>query len=315
MGYVVQSSSGKLTLCVNKTPVSFTYGNKKLTYTADVDTLAAGAVIDTGTMYTDVNGNCGVGSIVLVTKDGDNWIAFSTGKVVKQSGVGSVDPSQLQDQMKAEMEKMMQEAMAGMMGGLNFGNFGSYGMYAGAGQATGPQLFDLKGTTLMTITEQEVMTLTVAIDEHDIAKVSLGQIADVEVTALKGEVFEAEVTEIGNYGTNNGGSSKFSVELTMDADPRMLGGMNAAALIPMFTKMEIVTIPVAALVETPQGTVVYTALDQKTGEPTAPVAVETGLSDGENVEIISGIDPGQKVYYSFYNVLELDHTAKNEYDF
>lgn len=205
--------------------------------------------------------------------------------------------------------------LSALMGGLNFGNFGSYGMFAGSGQPQQTQLFDLNGSVLMTVTERDAMTLTIAIDEHDIAKVSIGQTADVKVTALKGEIFEAEVTGIGNYGTNNGGSSKFTVELTMDPDERMLAGMNATAEIPLFTKMDVLTIPVAALVETPQGTVVYTALDPKTGEPASPVAVETGVSDGECVEILSGVNAGDTIHYSFYDVLELDHTAKNEFSF
>lgn len=203
---------------------------------------------------------------------------------------------------------------SGMMGGISFGNFGSYGAFAGAGQ-TQTQLYDLNGNTLLTVTERDAMTLTIAIDEHDIAKVSLGQTADVNMTALKGETFEAEVTEIGNYGTNNGGSSKFTVELTMSADERMLAGMNATATIPLFTKMDVLTIPVAALVETVDGTVVHTALDPKTGEPASPVAVETGVSDGETVEILSGLNSGDRIYYSYYDVVELDHTAKTEYSF
>ena len=273
----------------------------------------------TSTLITDgtITGSAKSGDVIMV------WEAYNDkGESVKSGQPrytnipvsATIDPSKLQDQMKEEMEKMMQEAMAGLMGGISFGNFGSYGAFAGAGQ-TQAQLYDLNGNTLLTVTERDAMTLTIAIDEHDIAKVSLGQTADVKVTALKGEAFEAEVTEISNYGTNNGGSSKFTVELTMETDERMLAGMNATATIPMFTKMDVLTVPVAALVETVNGTVVYTALDPKTGDPASPVAVETGVSDGETVEILSGLKSGDKVYYSYYDVVELDHTAKTEYSF
>ena len=38
--------------------------------------------------------------------------------------------------------------------------------------------------------------------------------------------------------------------------------------------------------------------------------VKTGLSDGENVEVISGLAEGQKIYYSYYDTVELDNSAE-----
>lgn len=256
------------------------------------------------------------------------WTGYKDGEAVKTGifvytnlapaapdGGIEIDVSGLLEGMENAMQDMLEEMMGSMMGGLNFGNYGSYGAFSGAGQTQQVELYDLEGDVLLTVTEQDAMTLTIAVDETDISKVKLGQIADVKVTALKGEIFEAEVTDISIFGTNNGGSSKFPVELTLTADPRMLAGMNATAQIPLFTKMEVTVIPVAALVETETGTCVYTALDQKTGEPTAAVEVTTGVSDGEMVEILSGLNPGDRFCYSYYDVLELDHTAKNEISF
>ena len=183
------------------------------------------------------------------------------------------------------------------------------GLYAGAGQNTGFDFYDLEGDVLMTVTEQDVMTLKIALDETDISKVSLGQLAQVKINALKGDIFEAEVTKIGAFGTGNGGSSKFTVELTLPLEEDMIQGMSAVAYIPLHTKMDVLTIPVAALVEDREKTVVYTALDPDSGKPANPVEVETGLSDGENVEIRQGLSSGDSFYYSYYDTLELDHSA------
>ena len=131
----------------------------------------------------------------------------------------------------------------------------------------------------------------------------------MKVTALKGQTFEAEVTKVGIRGTNSGGSSKFTVELTMDKAEDMLAGMSASAAIPMTTRLDVLTVPVAALYEVREKTVVYTALDEKTGKPAAPVEVETGLSDGETVEIRQGLSSGDSFYYSYYDTLELDNSA------
>ena len=204
--------------------------------------------------------------------------------------------------------------LSGLLGGMSgFGGMGgvsgAMGGYGAGAQTQEFQLFDLEGEVLMTVTNQEAMKLTITLDEQDIAKVEVGQSAQVKVTALKGQVFEAEVTKVGIRGTNNGGSSKFTVELTMDKAEDMLSGMSASAAIPMTTRMDVLTVPVAAVYEVREKTVVYTALDEKTGEPAAPVEVETGLSDGENVEIRQGLSSGDGFYYSYYDTLELDHSA------
>lgn len=200
--------------------------------------------------------------------------------------------------------------MGGGMGGFS-GSMGGVSGYGGgmAVQETENELFDLEGQTLLTVTNQETMKLTITLDEQDIARVAVGQVAQVKVAALKGEAFEAEVTKVAISGTNNGGSSKFTVELTMEKGENMLAGMSATASIPLYTKMEVLTIPVAALVEDREKTVVYTALDEKTGEPAVPVEITTGISDGENVEILAGLGSGDAFYYRYYDTLELDNSA------
>ena len=257
-------------------------------------------------------------------KPGDvviRWTAYKNGEETGETGEwvytniptqsGGMDGMDFSGMMGGMDFSGMMGGMAGMSGMGGIGGMGGMTGAAGSSQT----LFDLNGSVLMTVTQRDAITLTISIDEKDIAKVSKGQTAEVKITALKGETFEAEVTEIGTYGTNNGGSSKFTVELTMEEDARMLAGMNATATIPMFTKMDVLTVPVAALVETVDGTYVHTAKDPDSGEPANPVKVTTGVSDGEKVEILSGLNSGDKIYYSYYDVLELDHTAKTEYSF
>ena len=67
---------------------------------------------------------------------------------------------------------------------------------------------------------------------------------------------------------------------------------------------DVLTLPAAALTEDGSKTIVYTALDKKTGELTSLVEVTTGLSDGEVVEILSGLGSGDTVYYAYYDTLE-----------
>lgn len=197
--------------------------------------------------------------------------------------------------------------ITGMLGGLNGGISG----FGGAGftsQSTSEEdtLFDLEGSTLMTICPESTVSLTITLDEQDISKVFPGLKATVTVQALPGQVFAAEVTEVSNHGTNLGGSSKFAVNLRLDKTADMIDGMSAAAVLTLNTREQVPVIPVAALAEQGTRTVVFTALDEN-GEPANPVPVTTGLSDGTNVEILEGLRTGDRYYYSYYDTLELDN--------
>ena len=198
--------------------------------------------------------------------------------------------------------------LSGLMGGMPSMNFNfsfsmpSMGGYGNSSNQT--QLYDLDGDVLMTVTPQDTMTLTVAVDEADISSVKTGMSAEITVNALPEEVFEGEITKVAKTGSGNGGSSKFAVEITLPRQSEMLSGMSASAVISLYEKMDVLTLPAAALTEDGAKTIVYTALDKKTGEPTSPVEVTTGLSDGEVVEVLSGLASGDTVYYAYYDTPE-----------
>jgi len=165
--------------------------------------------------------------------------------------------------------------------------------------------YSLEEHTILSVIPQDTMTLTITLDERDLSKVSLGQTAQVKVVALQGEPFEATVTAIGTRGTNNGGNSKFTVELNLPRGEKMLPGMSATASITLTTANDVLTIPVAALNEQGSKTIVYTAYNAETGELVNPVTVELGVSDGVNAQILSGLEAGAIFYYTYYDTLEL----------
>lgn len=209
--------------------------------------------------------------------------------------LGSLTDS-LTDMMMSQMDL---SALMGM-----FAGFGNFGFYAPS-PVEEEKLFDLEGSTLMTVSPQETVSLTITLDEQDIAKVAVGQKATVKVEALSGEIFEAEVTEVSGHGANSGGSSKFTAKLELPKAANMLDGMSATASLPLLEKESVPTIPVVALMEEGTRTFVYTALD-KEGNPANPVPVTIGISDGVTAEILEGLEVGDSYYYSYYDVLELD---------
>lgn len=165
------------------------------------------------------------------------------------------------------------------------------------------ELYTLDTVTIASVTPQSTMSLSVSVDELDITKLFVGQPAEITLDALPGETFTATVTRIGNLGESEGGSSKFTVELTLEKSGKMLPGMNASAFITLDTVSTAVSVPVAALSERGAETILYTSYDEESGTLGDPVTVIVGVSDGENAQILSGIDAGTVFYYSYYDTL------------
>lgn len=226
---------------------------------------------------------------VTVTKDGES---SSLGLVKIGSG--------------SQMPGFDLSGLMGMMGGFSMGGYGGTG-------SSQTQLYSLDGDVLLTVTPLDTMTVTIAVDEKDIANVKTGMTAQLTMNALPDETFEGQVTRVAQTGSGNGGSSKFDVEITLSRESDMLPGMSATAQLTLYEKMDVLTLPVAALRDEGGKTLVYTGKDKKTGEPANPVEVTTGLSDGENVEILSGIDSGTTVYYSYYDTVTESDAVETEH--
>ena len=160
-------------------------------------------------------------------------------------------------------------------------------------------LYDLEEQTILSIIPDDSMTVRIRVDELDVLQYELGMSADVTVDALPDRSFTAHVTEIGAMGENSGGNSKYDVELRLDRAPDMLDGMNASVVVHRGSRSALL-IPSAAVHDRGSKSYVYTALDNKSGKPAGEVQVETGISDGENVEILSGLSEGQTVFYEYY---------------
>lgn len=171
-------------------------------------------------------------------------------------------------------------------------------------------LYSLDTLTVASVTAQEQVSVPITIDELDISRISVGQPVQISIAALGGESFIGTVTEISNSGTNEGGNSKYSVTVSMDKESTMLPGMTAHVSISLSSARNSLCLPVAALVETGTETIVYTGYDEESKELVGPVKVTTGTSDGEYVQILSGISDGQTVYYSYYDTLVISNAPE-----
>ena len=196
------------------------------------------------------------------------------------------------------------EGTGGMPSGGSMPSGGTAGggiTMGGMGEVQTFETYSLDKLTIASVTSQEHMTVSITIDELDITKIHVGQTAVVSVAALGGEQFEAEITRISNSGENEGGNSKFTVEVTLAKSGDMLPGMYSSAFITLDTSESVPSVPVAALNKTGVETILYTSYDAEDGILGDPVVITIGVSDGENVEILSGLSLGQTCYYEYHD--------------
>ena len=206
---------------------------------------------------------------------------------------------------------LLPQGYAGLIAGQpDYGSYAQSALYAQYANTPIEQevktLYSEAKTELMTVTPTEEMTLEIALDEQDILLAEPGQAALVTIDALPGKSFPAVVTGIDPKGVNRGGSSKFKVSLQLARTGDMLDGMNAQALIPLETHSDVLTIPVSALVEQGAKTYVYRAYDKKTGLQ-GLTEVTTGVCDAERVQILSGLQENDPVWYEYYDEMEISN--------
>ncbi len=189
---------------------------------------------------------------------------------------------------------------ASMSGGQMTGGGSASGMTGSTAQQAAYEYYPTKQTKIMSVTPQDTMTVDITVDELDILSIKKGQDVQITLDALAGQSFDGIITDIGVSGSNSGGNTKYTAEVTIDRAPNMIAGMNATALITLETDEDLLTVPSEALVSEGTRTYVYTSYDSKTGALGNPVDVTTGASDGILTEITSGLKAGDTVWYSYY---------------
>lgn len=137
--------------------------------------------------------------------------------------------------------------------------------------------------------------LAATVDELDIGKVVLGQTADITFIAHEGETFSGVVTRIGLIGKKENSISTYRIEITVPQDGRLLEGMNGTASILAEQAENVLLIPAAAINEDVDGSYVDVLAADGTKQR---VLITTGLSDGTNVEVLSGLNEGDTIVYA-----------------
>lgn len=151
-----------------------------------------------------------------------------------------------------------------------------------------------EGTDVVTISSNVSMSVTITVDESDILSLALGQTADVTVSSVSEDTLTGTVAEIDKTAPDGA----YTALITLDKVEGMLSGMTASVDVRIEGVDDAIIIPVDALHQTSTGAYVYTTYDEETQAYGGRVDVVTGLSNNNYVEIKSGLNVGDTVYYT-----------------
>ena len=149
-------------------------------------------------------------------------------------------------------------------------------------------------TPVVTLSADQKMSVTVTVDETDILSLELGQQVYVTVSSVSEDVFAGTLTEIDRSGT----SGSYSAVVELEKSSGMLSGMTASVSVQIEGVENALLIPVDALHLTSDGAYVYTSYDPEREEYGGRVDVVIGLQNSTYVEIKSGLQAGDTVYYT-----------------
>ncbi|MGB5653330.1 MAG: efflux RND transporter periplasmic adaptor subunit, partial [Robiginitalea sp.] len=152
------------------------------------------------------------------------------------------------------------------------------------------------GTTVATIADLGKMIFEGQVDEGEVGKLEVGMPLEISLGAIDNKTFDATLKFIAPKGVEDAGAVKFKIEgdVTVNDSILIRAGYSANASLTLEKKEDIMVIQEALL-----------QFDRETDKPYVEVAtgdqqferreIEIGISDGVNVEVVSGLEMGDEI--------------------
>jgi HlyD family secretion protein len=146
------------------------------------------------------------------------------------------------------------------------------------------------GTTIATVADLNKMIFEGKVDEAEVGKLKIGMPLKVSLGAIQEQTFDAELKFIAPKGNEEQGTVQFKIEgdVYLDNSVFIRAGYSANASLVLEKKRDVLAISEALL-----------QFDKNTNDPFVEVKnkndgfdrkdIEVGISDGINVEVISGL--------------------------
>ncbi|MCS6822980.1 MAG: efflux RND transporter periplasmic adaptor subunit [Cytophagaceae bacterium] len=151
------------------------------------------------------------------------------------------------------------------------------------------------GTTIATVADMNDMIFTGKVDESEVGKIKTGMKLELNVGAIENKKYEAILEFISPKGVIEDGAVKFEIKAAVKIPPQdfIRAGYSANADI-IFARRDSVLSIKEALLKFGKNDSVYVEVEK---EPNVfeKRLVKTGISDGINIEILSGLSPKDKI--------------------
>ena len=184
-------------------------------------------------------------------------------------------------------------------GGISGYTGSGTGAQSGTGTEKEEETYEVEEKLIASIINLDTMSLTLSVDELDVININKTQEVSVTLDAVKDKTYTGKIVSINTDGTRStGGNAKYSVKITLDRTDEMLTNMTASVRANISTA-EVISVPAEALIEKNNKTYCYTSYDKENDTLSGEVEVKTGISDGKNVEILSGLNEGDAIWYKY----------------
>jgi HlyD family secretion protein len=155
-----------------------------------------------------------------------------------------------------------------------------------------------EGTELATLADMSDLIFKGTVDEIDVGKLSASMPVRIKIGALPDKIITGKLNRIAPQAIERDNAKLFEVEIEIDSFEGVLlrAGYSANADIVIREKKDILLIPERLVIFENDGAKTFVELpgDTPESEP-KKVAVKVGLSDGLNIEVISGLQEGEKL--------------------
>lgn len=146
---------------------------------------------------------------------------------------------------------------------------------------------------VLSITDFNSLAVSIKVDEYDISSITMGKEADIYISSL-GESVEGMISNLSKNANAVSGIAFFNAEVSLPYHEHILEGMSAEVKILNSSASDTLLIPMEALQFTDHNEA-YVLVKQ--GNEMVEKMVEVGINDGVTVEIISGIEEGETIYF------------------
>ena len=150
------------------------------------------------------------------------------------------------------------------------------------------------GTTIAMVADMKDMVFKGKIDETDIGKIKTGMELTLTIGAIEKETFSAVIEEIAPKGNSVEGTIQFDVEARVKPKPGQFirAGYSASANIILDRRSQVLAVEEGNLVFEKEKTFAFVAISTGGFKKRE---IKTGLSDGINIEIITGLTAEDRI--------------------